>query len=114
MEGLGQTILEIEVRGKRGVGYCKSMPGAVRPFERLRSRLRPARIDGVNTPEKSSVTSAAANETWRLPELTHLIFPKWPARTFKTILDERNLRFDIVTADPVPPTVCGIPTSACA
>jgi hypothetical protein len=42
-EDLGKTILEIEVRGKRGVGYCKSMPGAVRPFERLRSRLRPAR-----------------------------------------------------------------------
>jgi hypothetical protein len=46
--------LEIEVRGKRGVGYCKSMPGAMRPFERLRSRLRPAR-----TPEKSSVTMPA-------------------------------------------------------
>jgi hypothetical protein len=43
-EDLGQTILEIEVRGKRGVGYCKCMPGAVRPFERLRSRLRPARL----------------------------------------------------------------------
>ena len=28
-EASGQTILEIEVRGKRGVGYCKSMPGAV-------------------------------------------------------------------------------------
>jgi hypothetical protein len=41
-EDLGETILEIEVRAKRGVGYCKSMPGAVRPFERLRSRLRPA------------------------------------------------------------------------
>jgi hypothetical protein len=27
-----QTILEIEVRGKRGVGYCKSMPGAVQPL----------------------------------------------------------------------------------
>ena len=27
-EDLGKTILEIEVRGKRGVGYCKSMPGA--------------------------------------------------------------------------------------
>jgi hypothetical protein len=26
-----ETILEIEVRGKRGVGYCKSMPGAVNP-----------------------------------------------------------------------------------
>jgi hypothetical protein len=53
-EDLGQTILEIEVLGKRGVGYCKSMPGAVRSFERLRSQLRPARIYGVNTPEKSS------------------------------------------------------------
>src|SRR6266705_2143809 len=41
----GQTILVIEVRGKRGVGYCKSMRGAVRPFERLRDRLRPARVD---------------------------------------------------------------------
>lgn len=38
----GERILEIEVRGKRGVGYCKSMPGAVRPFERLRARLRAA------------------------------------------------------------------------
>ena len=47
---LDKTILEIEVRGKRGVGYCKSMPGAVLPFERLRSRLRPARVYGVHTP----------------------------------------------------------------
>src|SRR6516165_8816333 len=30
-EDLAQTILEIEVRGKHGVRYCKSMPGAVRP-----------------------------------------------------------------------------------
>jgi hypothetical protein len=34
----GERILEIEVRGKRGVGYCKSMPSAVRPYERLLSR----------------------------------------------------------------------------
>jgi integrase len=33
-----KRILEIEVRGKRGVGYCKSMPGAVHPFERARDR----------------------------------------------------------------------------
>jgi hypothetical protein len=26
-EDLARTILEIEGRGKRGVGYCKSMPG---------------------------------------------------------------------------------------
>ena len=31
----GETILEIEVRGKRGTGYCKSTAGAVRPFEWL-------------------------------------------------------------------------------
>jgi hypothetical protein len=40
-EDLGKTILEIEVRGKRGIGYCKSMPGALRPLERLRSRASP-------------------------------------------------------------------------
>ena len=37
-EATGERILEIEVRGKRGVGYCKSMTGAVIPFERLRKR----------------------------------------------------------------------------
>src|SRR5215813_2077168 len=53
---------------KCGVGYCKSMPGAVRPFERLRSRLRPAHLWREH--EKSSLTSAAASEQWRLPEPT--------------------------------------------
>lgn len=37
-EATGERILEIEVRGKRGVGYCKSMPGAIRPFERVLKR----------------------------------------------------------------------------
>lgn len=32
----GERILEIEVRGKRGLGYCKSMPSAVAPFLRLK------------------------------------------------------------------------------
>ena len=39
-DATGERILEIEVRGKRGVGYCKSMPGAVFPYERVRSRLK--------------------------------------------------------------------------
>ena len=30
-----ETILEIEVRGKRGTGYCKSTADAVEPFRRL-------------------------------------------------------------------------------
>jgi hypothetical protein len=93
-EDLDKTILEIEVRGKRGVGYCKSMPGAVGPFQRLRSRLRPARIDGVNTPTKTSENSAMPSEQWRTPVPTDLIFPKWQRELFKTILDEEHLRFD--------------------
>ncbi len=37
-EGTGERILEIAVRGKRGTGYCKSMPGAVLPFRRWQER----------------------------------------------------------------------------
>lgn len=33
-----EKILHIAVRGKRGVGYCKTMPGAVWPFERMKER----------------------------------------------------------------------------
>jgi integrase len=93
-DDLDKTILEIEVRGKRGVGYCKSMPGAVLPFKRLRSRLRPARIYGANAPTQSSETSAVPNGQWRTPEPSDLIFPKWQRELFKTILDEEELRFD--------------------
>jgi len=44
-EGDGERILEISVRGKRGVGYCKSTRGAVRPFERLVERNSPQPTD---------------------------------------------------------------------
>src|SRR5579859_5746820 len=94
-EASGQTILEIEVRGKRGVGYCKSMTGAVRPFERLRARLRPPRAD--HSDKVDDTTSNPAPNTsgqWRLPGPTDLIFPKWQRDLFNAILDEENLRFD--------------------
>jgi len=39
-EATGERILVIEVRGKRGVGYCKSMPGAVVPFQRTVKRKK--------------------------------------------------------------------------
>jgi len=67
-EASGQTILEIEVRGKRGVGYCKSMPSAVRPFERLVKR----------------------NE----PEPTDRLFPHDHKKQFNRILNELGLKFD--------------------
>lgn len=46
-EATEDTILEIEVRGKRGVGYCKSTKGAVRPFQRLLERNKPRQGDKV-------------------------------------------------------------------
>jgi hypothetical protein len=39
-DGTASQILEIEVRGKRGVGHCKSMPGAVRVYQRLLARAK--------------------------------------------------------------------------
>ena len=60
-----ETILIIEVRGKRGVGYCKSMPGAVFPFRRLIERNTPISTDKV--------------------------FPKMQNRLFSKILEETNL-----------------------
>lgn len=41
----GHKILEIQVRGKRGVGYCKSTSGAVFPFERMVARNKPKPTD---------------------------------------------------------------------
>lgn len=67
-ESTAETILEIEVRGKRGVGYCKSTTGAVRPFERLVKR---------NTPQP-----------------TNRVFPANHKKQFNKILDQQNLKFD--------------------
>jgi integrase len=67
-EGSAETILEIEVRGKRGTGYCKSMTGAVRPFQRLIERNKPQPTDPV--------------------------FPKVHRELFNTILDEEGLKKD--------------------
>jgi len=93
-EDLGKRILEIEVRGKRGVGYCKSMPGAVRPFERLKARLRPARLSSALGAENTSHNAATPKEEWRTPGPTDPIFPKWQRELFNTILKEEGLRLD--------------------
>lgn len=63
-----ETILVISVRGKRGVGYCKSTAGAVLPFKRLQERNN--------------------------PEPTDLLFPKTHRELFNTILQEEGLKFD--------------------
>lgn len=83
-EGSGQTILEIKVRGKRGVSYCKSVSGAVLHFERLKARLRPGR--------KGSRFETMANGEWHKPAPSDLIFPKWQRELFNAVLGEENLR----------------------
>ena len=69
-EGSCQTILEIEVRGKRGVGYCKSTAGAVHPFERLKARTRPDGGPG----RSGSRTASIANGEWHEPDLPIFCF----------------------------------------
>lgn len=67
-EETNEIILLIQVRGKRGVGYCKSTPNAVHPFERLLKR--------------------------NLPKPDDLIFPGNHVMMFNKILEEQNLKFD--------------------
>lgn len=67
-EATGERILEIEVRGKRGVGFCKSMPGAVIPFERLKKRNN--------------------------GQPTNRLFPKFQRELFNTLLGELDLKTD--------------------
>jgi len=62
-----ETILGIEVRGKRGAGCCKRTSAAVRPFERLTER---------NTPLQPAV----------------LVFPKAHRELFNAILEEEGLK----------------------
>lgn len=63
-----ERILEIAVRGKRGTGYCKSMPGAVLPFQRIQKRSGGAGSDP--------------------------LFPKLPSQLFNAVLHELDLKND--------------------
>jgi len=67
-DATGETILEIEVRGKRGVGYCKSTTGAVRPIQRMVERNQ--------------------------PEPTDRLFPVDHKKQFNRILEEEGLKED--------------------
>ena len=92
----GDTILLIEVRGKRGVGYCKSMPNAVLPYERLLKRPLPglpqgrrARIRRGEDPKTPPVPAKV-----RLPALTDKVFPGNHIKLFNRLLDKNNLKID--------------------
>lgn len=67
-EDSGERLLEIEVRGKRGVGYCKSMSGAILPFQRMQKRHN--------------------------GQPTDQIFGKTPRDLLNKVLDDLNLKTD--------------------
>lgn len=94
--GSKETILEIEVRGKRGVGWCKSTHNAVVPFERLRNRLRPEIIPESDEDEAPPRQATARNTKPRLvkPQSTDRLFPMKQRGLLNTILDELKLKLD--------------------
>lgn len=92
-EATEETILLLSVRGKRGVGYCKSMTGAVRPFERLRERLRPETADEADIDDVDG-SAPSEKRRWRLPGPTDLVFPADHKKQFNAILDENDLKLD--------------------
>jgi integrase len=85
-----ETILEISVRGKRGVGYCKSMPGAVPVFRRLLERERP---NDLGRGQRRSKVGDGTKEP-KEKTSTDLIFPKNHRVLFNEVLDELNLKKD--------------------
>lgn len=81
--GTRETLLVIDVRGKTGVGYCKTMPGAVHPFERLLER-RTAELVALGLGEDEIAR--------RLPSVP--LFRKFNRDLFNTILREEGLKSD--------------------
>ncbi len=94
-EATGERILEIEVRGKRGVGYCKSMPSAVRPYQRLLARALP-------TPSQTSralrrrgeANDVPAKAEVKYPQPTDPVFPGNHIKLFNGVLVRAKLKFD--------------------
>lgn len=96
-EETGQRILEIEVRGKRGVGFCKSMPNAVRPYERLLARDKPIKGESRRQRQrrrKDGVDEAPDAPKRETPRPTDKVFPGSHVKLFNGLLEDANLKFD--------------------
>lgn len=81
--GTRSTILVIDVRGKTGVGYCKSMPNGVHPFERLKARRRA---------ELQVTRKSEAEIAQLLPRVR--LFPSFSRYILNKVLEEEGLKFD--------------------
>jgi integrase len=105
-----QTILVIDVRGKTGTGYCKSMPAAVHPFERLRDRRQleleldhalagelkafkwNALLDARRKLEEDLIAGRCPMKLKLDPKTP--VFPRFSRSVFNDVLREEGLKFD--------------------
>ena len=97
-EATGETILEIEVRGKRGIGFCKSMPSAVRPYERLLNRPKPVQADSRREKQRRRREGlpqlSDEQPPLEYPDVTDPVFPGNHVRLFNGVLARAKLKRD--------------------
>ena len=91
----GERILELEVRGKRGRGHCKSMPGAVVTYQRLLARPLPCLSQTKRARRRRGESrEVPVPEAPRFPLPTDPVFPGDHRKLFNGILNRANLKFD--------------------
>jgi integrase len=91
-EVTGQRILEIEVRGKIGVGYCKSMPGAVVVYERLLNRAKPTPQTKLSAKQKRAGVIVMPDVSY--PQPKDAVFPGNHIKLFNNLLGREGLKHD--------------------
>lgn len=94
-DATGEKILEIEVRGKRGVGYCKSMPSAVKPYERLLGRPLPQELSQTKRARRrrGEAGDAPVAEV-KYPQPMDHVFPGNHIKLFNGVLNRIKLKLD--------------------
>ncbi len=90
----GEQILEISVRGKRGVGYCKSTRGAVRPFERIRERNVNDRPTKAALKQREAEDGKESEYKATPPKPTDLLFPTRQTMLLNKVLADTGLKED--------------------
>lgn len=88
-EDTGETILVIEVRGKRGVGYCKSTANAVKPYKRLLNRPKPSVLN-----REGEETNTDNDTKPECPQAEDHVFPSSYIKLFNNLLLRKKLKFD--------------------
>ena len=94
-DATGEKILEIEVRGKRGIGYCKSMPSAVKPYQRLLARRLPGLPQGKRARKRRGENpDQPVEQDLKYPQQTDPVFPGNHIKLFNGVLKRANLKKD--------------------